>query len=84
MIDPIGVLTDPPFEEGGERIPLEGWHYNVTPEYLAERPDLAPFVVQPATLRQVWLGDDPESPTSTIPLRFADEAEALTYFPESE
>lgn len=88
MIDIIGILQTPgsygPFDPETFIRPeitpptlLPGWHVNTTPEYLAERPELEPFVVTPSTFRRVWSGDDPETPTQTVALRFADEAEAL-------
>lgn len=76
-IDIIGLMFDPPLEEGGEPIPLTGWHINTTPAGLIKRPDLAAYVVTPSRLRRVWAGDDPVNPISTVALRFADEAEAL-------
>lgn len=89
MIDIIGPLYTPgvygePDPETGEQavitppVQLDGWHYNTTPETMAERPDLVPFVVTPSALRRVWAGDDPVNPTMTVALRFADEAEAVT------
>lgn len=77
MIDIIGIIYDTPTEEGGEPVALTGWHVNVTPEYMAEHPELEPFVVTPSHLRRVWAGDDPVNPVSTVALRFVDEAEAL-------
>lgn len=86
MIDVIGLIfppvSDEPVWPGSDPLPsaepVPGWHVNVTPDYLAERPELETFVVTPATLNRVWAGDDPEDPTMTIALRFADEAEAAT------
>ena len=75
-LDTIGLMFDPPETEGGEPIPLTGWHVNTTIDGLSARPDLAPFVVTPSRLRRVWAGDDPVNPTETVALRFADEAEA--------
>ena len=77
MFDIIGPLFDPPPEEGGEPVALDGWHVNVTPGYLIEHPELEPFVVTPSHLRRVWAGDDPVNPVSTVALRFVDEAEAI-------
>jgi hypothetical protein len=77
--DIIGTLYDPPAEEGGEPGLLAGWHVNITPDALS--PELEPYVVTPSRLRRVWAGDDPEAPVLTVALRFADEAEALTFFP---
>lgn len=81
MIDIIGPLYDPPTEEDGEYTLLDGWHVNVTPQYLSDHPELEPFVVTPSTLRRVWAGDDPANPSETVPLRFADEAEGAEFFP---
>ena len=86
MIDIIGTIYEPGTydAEGVEITPpvaLNGWHVNTTPEYLAARPELAPFVVTPSHLRRVWAGDDAVNPTQTVALRFADEAEALSLFP---
>jgi hypothetical protein len=75
-LDIIGPIFDPAVTEGGEPIPLDGWHVNTTPEGLAARPDFAPYVVTPSRLRRVWAGDDPVAPTFTVALRFASEAEA--------
>lgn len=77
-IDVIGLLFDPPLEEGGEVVPLPGWHVNTTPAGLTARPELAPYVVTPSRLRRVWAGDDPVNPVATVALKFADEAEALS------
>lgn len=77
MIDIIGIIYDAPAEEGGEPVALSGWHVNTTPEYMAEHPELEPFVVTPSHLRRVWAGDDPVNPVSTVALRFVDEAEAI-------
>ena len=81
MIDIIGIIYDAPAEEGGEPVALSGWHVNTTPEYMAEHPELEPFVVTPSHLRRVWAGDDPVNPVSTVALKFADEAEALSVLP---
>lgn len=89
MIDQIGFLYTPgvygePDPETGfpplitPPVQLDGWHVNITPETLAERPDLEPFVVTPSSPRRVWAGDDPTNPVRTVALRFADEAEAVT------
>lgn len=79
MIDVIGIIYDNP--DGGEPVPLAGWHVNTTPEYLIEHFELEPFVVNPSHLRRVWAGDDPVNPVSTVALKFADEAEALAMIP---
>ncbi len=81
MIDIIGIIYDTPTEEEGEPVALTGWHVNTTPEYMAEHPELEPFVVIPSALRRVWAGDDPVNPVSTVALKFADEAEALAMIP---
>jgi len=75
-LDVIGPLFDPPAAEGGEPVALAGWHVNATFAGLAERPDLAAFVVTPSRMRQVWAGDDPIAPVLTVALRFADRTEA--------
>jgi len=80
MIDTIGLLYEAG-EGGGEPLVLSGWHVNVTPAAITARPELQPFVVTPSVLRRVWAGDDPANPTQTAALRFADEAEALGFFP---
>lgn len=82
MIDIIGTIVEPGTydAEGAEITPpvaLPGWHVNTTPEYMAEHPELEPFVVTPSHLRRVWAGDDPVNPVSTVALRFVDEAEAI-------
>ena len=85
MIDIIGPLYDPhPTDPEGDPVLLPGWHVNVTADYYAEHPELAPFVVEPSPLRRVWAGDDPDNPVVTVPLRFADQAEAETHFPEAD
>lgn len=92
MIDMIGHLYTPGVYGGldpatfacvvlAPPVLMDGGHLNTTPEYLAAHPQLEPFVVTPSALRRVWSGDDPANPTQTVALRFADEAEALTYFP---
>jgi hypothetical protein len=66
----------------GEGQPTEavvpGYHVNTTPEFLTQHPEVAAHVVTPTpnTLRQVWAGDDCANPVLTVPLTFADEAEA--------
>lgn len=55
----------------------DGWHVNVTRRGLRARPDLEPFVVEPATLLRVWAGDDPGEPNVTVALRFGSEVEGL-------
>ena len=79
MIDIIGIIYDPPTEEGGESVALFGWHINITKEYLDEHPELEPFVVVPSALRRVWAGDDPQNPTTTVALKFDSEAISLEY-----
>lgn len=87
MIDIIGLLytpgvygpPDPVTFARAEITPpilLDGWHVNTTPDYLADHPELEQFVVSPSTLRRVWAGDDPQNPTQTVAMRFADETEA--------
>jgi len=75
-IDRIGLLFDPPPTPDGEPVELAGWHVNLTVEAMAERPDLAAYVVTPTRLRRTWAGDDPAAPRMTAPLRFADAAQA--------
>ena len=80
-IDVIGTMFHPRVDpENAAEVPppLPGWHVNTTSDGLITRPDLAPFVVAPSRLRQVWAGDDPEAPDVTVALRFTDEAEANT------
>ncbi|MFC0633308.1 hypothetical protein [Brevundimonas balnearis] len=74
--DVIGTLFEAAGDDEAEAVPLPGWHVNITTEGLAARPDLAPFVVTPTTLRRVWAGDDPAAPVVTVALRFADQAAA--------
>lgn len=69
MIDIIGSLYD---EEGAQ---LPGFHVNIVAPC---PPELEAYRVDPSPLRRVWAGDDPENPQWTVPLRFADETEALT------
>jgi len=75
-LDIIGPLFDPPLMEGGEPVPLAGWHVNTTPAGLVATLDLSAYVVTPGHLRRVWAGDDPVSPSITVALRFTDEADA--------
>ena len=83
-IDIIGALFDPhPTDPEGEPVLLPGFHVNVTSDLMAERPELETFRVEPSPLRRVWAGDDPTNPTITVPLRFADEAEAAKMLPEA-
>lgn len=53
-IDIIGTLYNPPVEEDGDPVPLDGWHVNVrlTADEPAEA--LEPFVVTPENPRRVW------------------------------
>lgn len=84
-IDIIGPLYEPhPTDPEGEPTLLPGFHVNVTADYFSDHPELAPFVVEPSPLRRVWAGDDPDNPVVTVPLRFADQAEAETHFPEAD
>lgn len=75
IVDRIGLLFGPP-DEAGEAEALPGWHVNLTAAGMAGRPDLAPWRVTPDRLLRVWAGDDPAAPVATVPLRFADAAEA--------
>ncbi len=83
-LDVIGLLFDPPAAEGGDPIELPGWHVNATAEGFALRSDLNAFLVTPSRMRRVWAGDDPVTPTLTVPLRFADAAEAETALTDLE
>ncbi len=90
MIDIIGDLYEPvEFPEGfvpGDPEPapvqIAGWHVNVSPEVLADRPELEPYVVTPEPFRRVWTGDDPNAPTMTVALLFEGEAEGREFFPD--
>lgn len=72
-VDIIGSIYNDPAEPMGEAVRVWGWHVNITLEVLAAYPELEARIVSPATLRQVWAGDDPSSPTRTIALRFNGE-----------
>lgn len=76
MIDVIGLLYTIPVDLDDAPVRLWGFHVNITPDVLTERPALAAKVHQPATLRRVWAGDDPAEPVLTVPLRFNGEAAA--------
>jgi hypothetical protein len=56
---------------------MEGYRLNTTAAELSARPDLEAWRVTPSHLARVWAGDDPENPTITVALLFADEAEAV-------
>lgn len=74
---PIPVWSAP--DADGDRTVVgwrDGYRLNTTAEVLAARPELAAFRVEPPRMIRVWAGDDPEAPTVTVALRFADEAEA--------
>lgn len=82
MFDIIGPLVIPAEYDGDNvlthaEVVLPGWHVNTTPEAIAQRPDLEPYVVTPSAMRRVWAEDDPANPVSTVALRFASEAEAV-------
>ncbi len=82
MFDVIGVLRrDAVYDADNVLTHAEviypGFHVNATPEVLASRPDLEPFVVKPGLMQRVMHGDDPANPTMTVALRFADEDEAI-------
>jgi hypothetical protein len=58
---------------------LFGYHVNIDVALMV--PELETFVIPPPgftlnSLNVVWAGDDPEAPRVTVPLLFADEAEA--------
>lgn len=87
MIDVIGtIFARPALPEGyvpmpeGDLIPdaelRAGWHVNTTPEVLEQNPALADYVITPSTMRRVWSGDDPQAPSATVALRFADQDQA--------
>lgn len=88
-IDRIGYIwTRPNLPEGwkpGDAKPVRkkkaGYHVNVTPEVLAARSDLLPFVSAETVLPHVWAGDDPAAPVLTVSLVFASEAKAEEYLP---
>lgn len=83
-IDIIGPLYEPhPTDPEGEPVLLPGFHVNVTPDLMMERPELEAFRVEPSPLRRVWAGDDPVNPVVTVPLRFADQKEAAKMLPEA-
>lgn len=66
--DANGDLTD---------TPAPGVHYNADPAtFAANELLLEPFLVSPTRLQRVWAGDDPDAYTMTVPLKFADQAEA--------
>lgn len=54
-----------------------GVHYKTTTADLAANSALQPYVVTPShPLQSVWAGDQPETPTWTVSLRFPDQATA--------
>lgn len=60
---------------------LFGYHLNIDAALMV--PELEPYRIPPpghelATLYVVWAGDDYAAPTTTVPLLFADEAQART------
>jgi hypothetical protein len=90
---PIAIALYGPPETGEDGITVRpvtgyvsGYHVNTTPGLIAERPELAAYVVtpEPGILRRVWAGDDPANPTQTVAMRFADEAEARAVLGWSE
>jgi hypothetical protein len=57
--------------------PLGRPRWNTNPTFLAEHPELQPFVVHPAVYERTWQGDDEDAPAYTVALRFdTPEAEA--------
>lgn len=82
-IDIIGALFEPhPTDPEGEPVLLSGFHVNVTPDLMSERPELEEFQVQPSSLRRVWSGDDQSNPKYTVALRFPDEETWISVKPE--
>ena len=79
---PLTFGTDP--ETGAEIVTAWRPEYHVnlptwpqTPdEFVADHPALEPYRRQPPLLARIFAGDDPENPTMTLALRFADEGEA--------
>ena len=80
-IDIIGPLYEPhPTDPEAPATLIPGWH--VTADYYADHPELAPFVVEPSSLRRVWSGDDQSNPKYTVALRFPDEETWISVKPE--
>lgn len=75
-IDIIGKLYPQPTMENLAPSAVWGFHVNITPDVLEANPHLSAKVIVPATLRRVWAGDDPASPTMTVALRFNGETAA--------
>ena len=82
---PLTFGTDP--ETGAEIVTSWRPEYHVnlptwpqTPDDFVT-PELAPFRRTPPLLSRIFAGDDPENPTMTLALRFADEAEARDVLP---
>lgn len=81
---PVPLATEIDPETGQEIVTAWRTEYHVnlptwpqTPdEFVAERPDLAPYRREPPLLSRIFAGDDPAAPTMTLALRFTDEAEA--------
>ena len=67
-LDAVGLREGP--------LATNGWRVNVTPTVLAVKPSLSAFLSTVTPLRTVWAGDNPAAPVTTIPLKFASEAEA--------
>jgi hypothetical protein len=81
MIDIIGLIHDyDPSDPEVEATVRPGWHVNVTPAYMADRPELEPFEVEPQPGRRVFAGE----PEDTVALTFEDEATGRVYFPAPE
>jgi hypothetical protein len=69
---------DGPFDVPNDTGLDPGYHLNIVKG--TEPESVLPYVVtpDPKTLWRVWAGDDPANPAWTVPLKFADEAEAKT------
>lgn len=63
-------------------IPKPQIDLNVTPEVLADYPELLPYVVNPTNVKRVFAGDDPSNRTLTVCLSFPDEATARAVMPQ--
>ena len=73
--DDIKIYNNTGTEEVPVMTEVPGFHVNITAADLEEFPEVAAWRVQPQSLRRVWAGDDPENPTYTVALQFADRAE---------
>lgn len=71
----IGTIAEvgPRDEDGnivGPPVIHDGWHVDIYAEGLAERNDLEPYVVTPATRHHIFSGREAD----TVALKFPDEA----------